>query len=148
MTATSSENPLTPTVKGKTQPNLPPVSEIGVAALILIVIGGIYMSSYYPKRISLILPIILAVVAGAAMIYSIAMTLFSRTLAWRTFLKVLRWTLLVYFVVAGMLEYVFVYDGTRGSALIVLTTMLLIFALDVPMIIAFTVAKYSGEMPV
>jgi hypothetical protein len=47
-----------------------------------------------------------------------------------------------------MLEYVFVYDGTRGSALIVLTTMLLIFALDVPMIIAFTVAKYSGEMPV
>jgi hypothetical protein len=42
-----------------------------------------------------------------------------------------------------MLEYVFVLDGTRGSTLVVMTVMLAIFAVDVPVLLAFSVARYQ-----
>jgi hypothetical protein len=43
---------------------------------------------------------------------------------------VTRWALLAYLVIAGMLEYVFVLDHTRGRVLLVLTLMLVLFAVD------------------
>ena len=121
---------------------LPPVSEIGIAALILVVVGGIYLSSY-PRGASLLLPAVLAVVAALLVLVGAVVLVRSKTLASETFVRVGKWSLLVYFIVAGMLEYVFVFDGTRGRTLIVLSAMLLIFALDVPMIIAYTVARYN-----
>jgi hypothetical protein len=42
-----------------------------------------------------------------------------------------------------MLEYVFVADHTRGGTLVVLTLMLLIYAVDIPVILAFSVARYQ-----
>ena len=42
-----------------------------------------------------------------------------------------------------MIEFAFVYDHTRGAQLIVLTTMLALFMLNVPVLIAFTVARYE-----
>ncbi len=130
---------------GRPSSVLPPVGTVGVIALILIVIGGIYMSSFYARHVSLVVPVILAIAAGIALIYAIVSALLARALVRSTFFKVLKWTLLLYVVVAGMLEYVFVYDGTRGNILVILTAMLVIFAVDVPMIISFTVAKYVGE---
>ncbi len=121
---------------------LPPVSEIGIAALILVVVGGIYLSSY-PRGASLLLPAVLAVVAALLVLVGGVVLVRSKTLASETFVRVGKWSLLVYFIVAGMLEYVFVFDGTRGRTLIVLSAMLVIFALDVPMIIAYTVARYN-----
>jgi hypothetical protein len=42
-----------------------------------------------------------------------------------------------------MLEYVFVKDGTRGGVLVVLSLSLLVFAVHVPLLIGFTVARYQ-----
>ncbi len=123
---------------------LPPVTEIGVGALVLVVIGGVYLSSYYPRRSPLLLPTILAAVSAVMVIANIATIVRSGSLAKALFLRVGKWALLAYVVVAGMLEYVFVLDGTRGNALILLTLMLVVFAVDVPIIIAFTVARYSS----
>lgn len=120
---------------------LPPVGEIGIAALTLVVVGGIYLSSY-PRGASLVLPTVLAAFAALLVLFSAVALIRSKSLARGTFVKVGKWSLLVYLIVAGMLEYVFVFDGTRGRTLIVLSGMLLIFAVDVPMIIAFTVARY------
>jgi hypothetical protein len=55
--------------------------------------------------------------------------------------------LLAYLIEAGMLEYVFVLDHTRGSVLVVLTLMLAIFAVTIPMLLAFTVARYQPVQP-
>jgi hypothetical protein len=54
-----------------------------------------------------------------------------------------QWTLVAYVVIAGMLEYVFVVDGTRGGSLLVVSASLLVFAVDVPLILAFSVARYQ-----
>jgi hypothetical protein len=36
-----------------------------------------------------------------------------------------------------------VFDQTRGSTLLILTLMLTIFAVNIPMLLAFTVARYQ-----
>ena len=128
----------------KNMPSLPPVGEIGVSALILIVIGGIYMSSHYPRGSSLLIPSVLAAISGVLLISAMVALARAKDFARGLFFKVGRWVLLVYVIVAGMLEYVFVYDGTRGNPLVVLSAMLIILAIDVPLIISFTVARYTG----
>ena len=67
-----------------------------------------------------------------------------RPFAWGTFFLVARWALLAYVVIAGLLGFVFVYDHTRGATLVVLVLTLVVFALDVPTIVAFTVARYDS----
>ena len=57
---------------------------------------------------------------------------------------VFRWALLAYVISAGMIGFAFVKDHVRGAPLAVVFVMLVIFALDVPLIIAFTVARYSS----
>lgn len=123
---------------------IPPVIEIGVLALALIVIGGIYISSYFPSRPPLVLPEILVALAILMVAFNVASIILAKEFAKDTFVKVGRWALLAYTVAAGMLEYVFIYDGAEGDVLILLTLMLIVFAVDVPMIIAFTVAMFQS----
>ena len=66
-----------------------------------------------------------------------------REFAWRTFFTVGGWVLLAYAVIAGMLEFVFVLDQTRGAVLLVLSLMLLVFAVDIPIVLAFSVARHQ-----
>jgi hypothetical protein len=65
------------------------------------------------------------------------------------FFRVGGWALLAYGVIAGMLEFIFVFDHTRGGSLVVFTLSLLVFALDVPLLLAFSVARYQevGSTP-
>ena len=44
---------------------------------------------------------------------------------------------------AGMLEYAFVYDGTSGSQLVILTAMLVVFAINIPLLLGFSVARFQ-----
>jgi hypothetical protein len=66
-----------------------------------------------------------------------------RDFAWRTFFVVGGWALAAYLVIAGMLEFVFVLDHTQGGLLIVLTLMLAVYAVNVPLLLAFSVARYQ-----
>jgi hypothetical protein len=52
--------------------------------------------------------------------------------------------LLSYVIAAGLIEFAFVRDHTRGGPLVVLTAMLVLFAVDVPLIISFTVARFQS----
>ncbi len=63
--------------------------------------------------------------------------------AWGTFRLVGGWVLLAYVVIAGMIEYVFIYDGTRGDAADHLIAMLAVFAIAVPLLLGFSVARFQ-----
>lgn len=123
---------------------LPPVMEIGVGAMILVVVGGIYMAAHAPRPAPL--GVAVGLVAGAAVLMAAAVVLLARarSFAWDRFFQVARYALLAYIVIAGMLEYVFVLDHTPGGQLLVLSLMLAIFAVDVPMLLAFSVARYQA----
>jgi hypothetical protein len=122
---------------------LPPVTQLAVAALVLVIIGGVFAASRLPGHIPLGLPIALA--AGAAVLTLTAFLLMRRVepFAWRTFRRVSGWSLVAYVIVAGLLEYVFVYDHTPAAALVVLSLLLADFALDVALLYGYSVARFQ-----
>jgi hypothetical protein len=125
----------------------PPVAEMAIVSLALVVIGGILMASYVPRRPPLGAPIALTAVSAALLLSGSYLVSRLRPFAWDRFFLVFRWALLAYVISAGMIGFAFIRDHTRGAPLAVVVVMLMIFALDVPLIIAFTVARYTAPPP-
>jgi hypothetical protein len=126
---------------------LPPVTEIGAASMIAIAGGVIYLAAYLPKHAPLGVAVGLLALAAALQGANAILLARLRDFAWDRFFQVGGWALLAYAVIAGMIEYAFVYDRTRGAQLVVMTLMLALFMLNVPVLIAFTVARYQQTRP-
>ena len=123
---------------------LPPIQPIAVAVLVLIVIGGIYTAAHLPRYVPQGLTItLLALAAVLLVVNAVLLARIDVPFAWGTFWTVAGWVLLAYLVIMGMLLYVFVYDGTRGTQLLILSLMLLVFAINIPMLLAFSVARFQ-----
>jgi hypothetical protein len=122
---------------------LPPIQQIGVGVLVLIVAGGIYTAAHLPRHVPQGPTIVL--LALAALLLAVNAVLLARIegFAWRVFRLVASWVLLAYLVIAGMLEFVFVYDHTRGTQLLILTLMLVVFAVNIPILLGFSVARFQ-----
>jgi hypothetical protein len=122
---------------------LPPVTELGMASLALIVAGGIYLSAHLPRHVPLGPAI--ALLAASALLLAGNLLALSRVkgFAWGRFLDVAKWALLAYAISAGLIEYSFLQNGLRGGALAVLSLSLVVYAVHVPMLIGFTVARYD-----
>jgi len=123
---------------------LPPVTEIGAASMIAIAGGVIYLAAYLPKHAPLWFALVMLAVAVGLQVANAVLLSRIPDFAWGLFFQVGRWGLLAYAVIAGMIEYAFVYDHTRGAQLAVMTAMLALFMLNVPVLIAFTVARYQA----
>jgi hypothetical protein len=123
---------------------LPPVTEIGAASMIAIAGGVIYLASYLPKHAPLGVAVGLLLLAAALQVANVILLSRLRPFARKRFFEVGQWALLAYAVIAGMIEFAFVFDHTRGVQLVVMTLMLALFMLNVPVLIAFTVARYQA----
>ncbi len=123
--------------------DLPPVTELAMGSLALIVIGGIYLSSHLPGHVSLVPAVVL--LACSAGLFAVNLALLARVtdFAWSRFFAVARWALLAYVVIAGLIEYAFLQNHLHGGALVVLTLSLVVFALHVPTLVGFTVARFD-----
>ena len=121
---------------------LPPVTELAMASLALIVAGGIYLSSHLPKPVSLTPAVVL--LALSALLLAVNLFLLSRVrgFPWDRFFQVGKWSLLAYIAIAAMIEYAFLRNHVRGGPLVVLTLSLAVFAVHVPTLVGFTVARY------
>jgi len=122
---------------------LPPISEISVAILTLVIAGGVYLASHLPNHVSLIPTALLVSLAGVLVLFNLYLISRIPNFAWAKFFLVAKWTLLAYGVIAGTLEYIFIKDGTRGSVLVLMSSALLIFAINLPIHFGFTVARYA-----
>lgn len=120
----------------------PPVTEIGMLSLALIVAGGIYLSAHIPQHVPLAPAVILLALSALLLVANVILLARVRGFAWDRFFSVARWSMLAYFVTAGLIEYVFVRNNVRGGVLVVLTLSLVVYAVHVPMLVGFTVARY------
>ena len=123
---------------------LPPIAQLTVGSLALVVIGGILMASYVPRQPPLAVPAALTAVSAVLALTSGFLLSRLEQFAWPRFFLAFRWALLAYVISAAMIGFAFVRDHTRGAPLALVIVMLVIFALDVPLVIAFTVARYSS----
>ncbi len=126
---------------------LPPVTEIGMASLALIVAGGIYLAAHLPGHVSLAPAAVLLALSALLLLGNLAALSRVKGFAWGRFFEIARWALLAYAITAGMIEYAFLYDHLKGGALVVLTLSLVVYAVHVPMLVAFTVARYAESEP-
>ncbi len=120
---------------------LPPIPAMVVASLALMLAGGVYLAAHLPHPPPLAPAIGLLAAGGALTAAALVLVARIRPFAWATFFTVARWALLGYAAIAGLLAFVFVYDGTSASTLAVLLPALGVFAVDVPLVIAFTAAS-------
>jgi hypothetical protein len=125
----------------------PPFTQLGMLSLALIVIGGIYLASHLPEQVPLGPAIGLLVASAAVLTFNLASLRRVRNFAWERFFYVAGWALLAYLISAGVIEYVFVRDHVSGGPLVILTLSLLVYAAQVPTLIAFTVARYASTGP-
>ncbi len=117
-----------------------------MASLALIVAGSIYLSAHLPRHVPLGPAVALLAASAALMVGNIGALARVKTFNWPRFFQVAKWSMLAYLVIAGMIEYAFLQDHLKGGSLIVLTLSLAVFAVHVPMLVGFTVARYSdGE---
>jgi hypothetical protein len=121
----------------------PPFTELGMLSLALIVAGGIYLSSHIPQHVPLGPAIALLVASSVVLGANLALLSRVRDFAWARFFQVGRWALLAYLFTAGMIEYAFLRDHLSGGPLVILTLSLAVYALQVPTLIGFTVARYD-----
>lgn len=121
---------------------LPPVTEMGMASLALIVAGGIYLAAHLPKHVPLAPAVILLAASAALLAANVLALARVHGFPWPRFFEVARWSLLAYLVIAAMIEYSFLRDHVKGGPLVVLTLSLVVFAVHVPMLIGFTVARF------
>jgi hypothetical protein len=122
---------------------LPPVTEIGAASMVAVAVGVIYNASYLPKHAQTGVAIAILAVAAALFLGNAYLLSRIEQFAWDRFKQVAGWALLAYAIIAGMIEFAFVFDHTRGTQLVILTLLLALFMLNVPVLIAFTVARYQ-----
>ena len=123
--------------------SLPPVITVGCAALVFAIAGVIYLSAQIPGHPSLI-PAICLLAASAATVAGNVVAL-SRIpgFAWWMFWKVWPWAMLGYAIIAGMLMYIFIYDSIPARQLTLLLLTLAVFAVNIPVMLAFSVARFQ-----
>jgi hypothetical protein len=124
---------------------LPPVTELAMLSLALIVTGGIYLSAHLPKHVPLGPAIALLTVSFALLALNLLLLARVKGFDWKRFFGVAKWALLAYVITAGLIEFVFIHNHTRGGALVVLSLSLVVYAVHVPTLIGFTVARYPDS---
>jgi hypothetical protein len=125
------------------QAGFPPVMPIAISTLVLIVAGGIVVAAQYGRPPKLTVPVILLGLAAVLLLVNAVLVVRIKEFARPVFHRVLGWALLAYVVIAGILEYVFVYDHTPGRELALFSAMLVLFAIDVPLMLSYSVARWQ-----
>jgi hypothetical protein len=123
---------------------LPPVTAFGMLSLGLVLAAGIYLSAHLPEHVPLGPAV--SLLGASALVLAGNLIALSRVegFPWGRFFSVARWALLAYSVIAAMIEYVFLRNHISGGPLVVMTLALIVFAVNVPVLIGFTVARYDS----
>lgn len=101
------------------------------------------IAAYLPKSPPAVWPLGLLGASAALLLTAIALLAARPGFAWRLFFQVARWVVVLTAVFAAMAVYVFVSDGTPRSTLAILATVLGLAALNVPLLIGFSVARHE-----
>ena len=120
-----------------------PIAASLIASIVAAFLSVGFLASYLPQTPPLTAP--LALLGVAVLLLAAAALSLTRLAAfpWRVFFAVARWVALLTLLFGGMAEYLFIADGTRGAPLAIMTAVLVMAAVDVPLLLAFSVARHQ-----
>lgn len=123
---------------------MPPVIGAGMAALTLAIIAGILLVAQIGGEETLTVPAVFVIAALICEAVAIVLLPTIRPFAWWRFRQVFLVALCAYVVQSGIIEWSFVKNSVPGGPLVLLTLGLVVFATIVPLMIAFTTARYQA----
>lgn len=124
---------------------LPEPNLIAVASIVLVFFTIGTLASYLPRHAPLSATLTLLAAAVVVGLVAVWRLVAGRTFGWATFLNVARPALLAVATAAGFIEFAFLYDKTRGSSLAILTGGLLVILVELPLLLAYSVARHEPE---
>jgi hypothetical protein len=122
---------------------LPPVSELAIATMVLVISGGIYMAGHIPDDVPTLVPSILTAIAAVILAVNVVMLARVKPFAWAIFRQVAGWSLVGYGVISALLLWVFLRDDIPGDVMTLLAASLVIYAVNIPLLFGFSVARYQ-----
>jgi hypothetical protein len=101
------------------------------------------MAGHIPEEVPTLIPTLLTIAGAAILAVNIVMLARVRQFAWRMFRQVFLWSLVGYGVISGLILWVFIRDDIPSDVMTLLTASLAIFALNIPLLFGFSVARYQ-----
>ena len=124
---------------------LPEPNLISVASVVLVFFTIGTIVSYLPHKAPLGATVTLVGLALAAFLLAVLRLVTGRTYAWQSFFLVARPAFFAVSAAAGFIEFAFLYDHMRGSSLAIGTTGLALVALNLPLVLGYSVARHEPE---
>lgn len=124
----------------------PKAVELVSLSLACSMVGGIWLGSHASPKAehSLTLPTVLLIAGAVLLAVGVLMVTRVKGFAWSTWVSVAKWALLAYVIESSLILYAFIHNQVRGSTLGVVIGLIALFAIDVPFLIATTVARYDS----
>ena len=120
-----------------------PIRFFAIGALICAMLSAGIMAAYVTQPAPLGWPAGFLVASGLLLLATVVSLVRRRNFAWGRFFIVAKFVVVMTLAIASMLEYVFVFDGTRGTSLVIGTIVLAIAAIDIPILWGFSVARHE-----
>lgn len=120
-----------------------PVVTCTVGSLVCAFLGVGIIAAYLPQQPPLGWSVAFLAASVVLLAAAVAFLLRRRPFAWGLFFAVGRWVLVMALIFAAMGVYVMIVDGTSGAPLMVMTAVLVLSAVDIPLVIAFNVARHE-----
>lgn len=123
----------------------PKAVELVSLSLACSMVGGIWLGSHASPKAehSLTLPTVLLIAGAVLLAVGVVMVATVKGFNWNSWVRVAKWALLAYVIESSLILYAFVHNQVRGSTLAVVIGLIALFAIDVPFLIATTVARYD-----
>lgn len=125
-----------------------PVAVCVIGSLVCAFLGIGVIAAYLPAEVLLAWPVGFLVASTLLLFAALALLARRRHFAWALFFAVARWVLLVTLIFSAMAAYVLIYDGTSGVTLAIMAAVLVLSAIDIPILIAFNVARHERTVRV
>lgn len=120
-----------------------PIRFFAIGSLICAMLSAGIMAAYVPRPAPLGWSAGFLVASALLLLAAVVGMVLRHNFAWGRFFLVAKYVVLMTVVVSAMLEYVFVFDGMRGTALVIMTIVLAITAIDIPILWGFAVARHE-----
>ena len=120
-----------------------PVVGCMLASIVCAFLSVGIIAAYLPRPVPLSWSVGFLLASAALLAVALVFLLRRRNFAWRLFFAVARWVLVLTLVFAGMAVYVFVSDGTPATTMAIMAVVLLLTAVDIPVLIGFSVARHE-----
>jgi hypothetical protein len=124
-------------------PGTAPVQLLALITLGLVIISGIYAVAFLPERPPLWPCVVLVGAAAVLLIVNLILVSRLKTFNWHIFFLIGKWALFGYGVIGVMLGSVFVLDATSPELILLLSATLAIYAINIPLLLAYSVARYQ-----